>query len=34
VSSHLPLVPAAESVMLPSPDAYVLLSSNSVLVLG
>lgn len=30
VSSHLPLVPAAESVMLPSPDAYVLLSSNSV----
>jgi hypothetical protein len=30
VSSHLPLVPAGESVKLPSPDASVLLSSNSV----
>lgn len=30
VSSHLPLVPAAEFVKLPSPDAFVLLSSNSV----
>jgi hypothetical protein len=30
VSSHLPLVPVAESVALPSLDASVLLSSNSV----
>jgi hypothetical protein len=34
VSSHLPLVPAVESVTLPSPTASFLLSSNSVLVLG
>jgi hypothetical protein len=30
VLSHLPLIPAAESVTLPSPDASILLSSNSV----
>jgi hypothetical protein len=30
VSSHLPLVLAAESITLPSPDAPVLMSSNSV----
>jgi hypothetical protein len=28
VSSHLPLIPSAEFVALPSPDAFVLLSSN------